>query len=695
MPHGSYVILSNPAGNARDLYLKGPIIAEIAEVEAPKITDVATEEDRRVGPSIKQFKGFSKGIGTMFADEGDGLWDARNVWTLEEGRITPRPARILNHLQGTAAWEFNGVLAGHQPILLANNPNDGIDYIFVLAGGALYKITSGGTVTQVVAVGNALVGRSIVEFAEPGATATNRRMYLFFHKFTTPRANYMRSSHNNYLTYAAGARVLCDGIVFDNKLVAADDGGKIVFSTNGLSWNDEDVNDMKPVLDLGLGPITFVGVAQAPWGSPAIYFLHRLRLYVLNFDTRECFPIPLQNTVPLMTGCIWQGKVIVTDYFNVYEYDPETQKSRNIGFTGKTGGRPFSAQAGFRYLFPCGAYLGALACQLSGSTTPYTIFLYNERGWHPVYSDWQDSPANPFGFAAGAVAFSATGWSALTPQIVTLGAPALSSTNGTLNIKSYNLPKYGSPLNKAGDACFTHPTDVYADTPWYRVYGDLSGIAIQVTPQVDIPSNVVVNTLRIYYRISKDDYSDASADFTLLGEVSSTETPYKILPFGAADGDGLFSGIGFRRIQFRVGFYHSSGAGQNFASWPEFYDLSFVFHKYTHRKRFRMTVDVAETINQGTINGIPLVPTYTQNFSEVWQHVVSCITNNLARIDIPNFYSSRVLITGVSGVHSDLLRDDETGGSLEVVAPGEMTITFEEVGAYDTDGFSKKVIPTG
>lgn len=680
MPHEDYVTLAGEGGTpaAATLYLTGPVVPELIEITAPKITDVAEEDDRRVGPSAITLRSFVEGIGQMFLDQGAGLWDARRVWSLEDGRIIPSP-RVDTTKTLTCSWEFTG-LPPRVPILLAKDPDDNTQYLYVLAGDTLFKLSETDVATTVDGpLANALVGRTLLQFKESGTS--NSRLYAFYHKFTSPRANYRYSNDDNFDSWNDGGRVLCDGIVFKDVLMAADDGGQIVFSSTGLSgeWNDTDPNDMEPVVDMGFTPVTFIGVANAPWGTPAVYYMHEGKLYVLLYEMRLYSEIPLQNTIPILGGTIWQGRVVVTDGFQIYEYDPETQKSKNIGLPGERPGLPFSFQYGVTRLFTSGSYLCAVMNQFALGTDSYEVLFYNGRGWHHIFSDYDVTPTITHAFVGAASAFRDVGWTAQPPQVQVLGGAALTGAIGSLYLQLFDLPQYGQPTNDAEDRGYISPTDAYFILPWLRIYGDLDGVLVGALINAYMPAGTTA-LLRISYRVKRNDA------WTGLGDMAAADVPYKFMPFGSADGDSLYGGVPFRQVQFKVAFYAAAAA--NVTKWPEFFSITPYFVKHTLRKRYAFTIDTAATAANET-GGTAL-----QNFSEILKHLLDCINNPLCKLEIPNLTKSRGNIVAIRGAHMDLTRDDESGGSHEVVAPGEINVVFEEVAPRESDGFHTTQLPS-
>lgn len=679
MPHQDLVTLSAEGVAAQNLYLVGPVVPELTEIQAPKITDVADEEDRRVGPSTRSINSYVDGLGIQFLDQGPGMWDARNVWTLEDGRVTPRP-KLAGTDTMTSSWEFTGIPAS-RPMFMTIDPDDSTEYLYFLVGDRIFRLSEAGVPLQLATIANAKNGRTILEFKQKDAA--NKRLFAFFHTLATPRANYWYSDNDNYDNWANdGGRVLTDALIFRDFLLAADDSGKLVYSTTGLngSWNDTDANDGEPIIDMGLRPIQLIGVANAPWGRPAPYFLHKGILYALAYDAREYHEIPLQNSLTLHSGTIWQGQVVVHDGFNVYAYDPESQKSRAIGMPGERPGRPFSFQYGVQHLFTAGQYLCAVMNQFAGDDSPYAVLFYTGRGWHSIYSDWDINPTIDFGWAGAAFSWRDASWTQTAPQVFVIGASALTGAAGSMYLQQWNMPQYGAGMvNDAEDVAYTSPTDAYVETPWLRIYADLDGVCVGVLVHATMPAGTA-STLRVEYRTVQD------GSWTALGEMAVGDVPFLFMPFGSQDGDSLYGGIDFREVQLRVRFYTAAAATN--AKWPELISLVPVFSKHTTRMRWSFVVDVAQTAAEETGAAI------LQNYSDILKHIKNCIENPLAKLEVPNITKSRGTIVSMITQHESFYRDDQTGGAHNVVSPGQIRVVFEEVAPRESDGFHTQQLPS-
>lgn len=688
MPHEDYVTLTPDGGTGASLYLSGPIVPELAEVLAPKIVDIAEEDDRRVGPSVRTINSVADGIGLKFLDSGQGMWDARNVWTLEGNRITPRPALDgTNDL--TCSWEFS-TEPGGAPMLMTHDPDDSTEYLYVQAGDSLYKVTEIGGVATLIdgPLANIRSGRRLLEFKEKDAA--NHRLFAFWHRHSATIGNYRYSNHEDFDAWNDGGRQLSDAIQFRDFILAAEPWGKIVYSTTGLngSWNDEDAtNDGEPIVDMGgglYGQVRFCGVANAPWGRPAPYYIHKGRLYALLYDAREYVEIPLQNSLPFVTGVIWQGLVAVHDYFNVFIYDPDTQKSKNVGHPVEQLGRPFSRQYKINHLFTAGEYLCAVTSRVTASLTDaYEVLFYDGRGWHAIYSDWDHSPIINRGFAGYSSAWRdvSTVYTE-APQVYVLGGDKLVDGTGLddIYLQRWNLPHYGTgPVNNTYDSSYTSPSHAYAEYPWLRIYGDLDGVLVGILVHAYMPA-ATASTIRVYYRITED------AAWTQIGEMAVGEIPYEFMPFGTKDGDNLYGGVDFRQVQLKIAFY--TAAAGNAIKFPELYSITPVFSKHTTRMRWRFVIDVAGT----AANEDP--GTLLQNYSDILKHLKNCIDNPLCKLEVPNITKSRGEIVQVLGQHTNFYRDDQVGGDHNVVSPGQIQVVFEEVAPRESDGFHTQQLPS-
>ncbi len=690
MSHQDSLTLEAAGISAKTMVLKGPIVPALAEILTPRIADVAPENDRRTFPSQREFADVGDGLGYMFADVGSGFWDTSGAWTLDGNRICPPPKKLDQHALTSVTWNFISHLPS-KPIFFAVDPADSISYVYTAAGDRLIKINLSGTPTTLDNdVPGATVGRAVLEFSEPGVS-TNRRLYSFWESSTG--LNYRRSNHNDYDAWNDGGKAVVDGMVFDNKLIGATPQGELIFTTNGLNWNIDDVNDGKAIIDLADNnrhPISFIGVANAPWGVPSIYFRYRGGIYVVNFDTREYFPIPLQNTIPLATGSIFEGQIAVTDAHNVWLYDPDSQRSTQIGMPETFGGRTPALDYIIRDLFPVGPYLGAMLAQ-TRRTTPtknYSILLWNGRGWHQPFAS--DAYTNAYAEAAGAGVLPINSWENQTPMLVVINASTKSGTNQTLHIDRHSLPSLGKTLTNSIDPVQNRVAAERdtVDLPWLRIYGDLKGVLVQALIHADMPSTSDA-AIELFFRTTRDNFAGAPGNFVEVepgNPMEAGDTPFHKVGFGTKDGDALFPGAPFRRVQLRIAFRRPTNAQE--LNWPEFYNVTLAFTKISTRKTYTFTIDVPGTI-ANEVGSSDL-----QNFSELMKHVFDCVNNPLAKIVVPNFYKSRGIITQVQAARQDLQRDAVSGTEHEVAAPGAIVVAFEEVAPEDSDSFHVQTLPT-
>jgi hypothetical protein len=705
MPSSYIELGGNPTPATKKLYLRGPIQTEQAEVFVPRIADVSPEEDRRTGPSQRSLNDFSDGVGVLFGDLGSGLWESAGVWSMEGGQLLPPPSIIASNNVSGAGISFDiRDFPVCRPVISDRDPAGTGEYVYVIVGNSVQAIHSSGTITKLDA-SLSKIGRTLLIYGGP--TLATPQMYAFYRNtFGGAQPVFRVSGVNNWHNvgaWAAGDRHISDAIVFDGKLVGEGGDGKMYFTVDGganPTWNDEVAADGKPLLDLGYYPMTmFVGVASAPWGNPEIYFLHRGQLRVLNFNARQSFEIPIQAAMPLMVGCIWQGQVVVSDYYSVYAYDPSSQTSKRIGLPKRAGGRPPSMSGMIRHLFPAGEHLGAILTSdpfLGGSpSTKGKVSFYNERGWHIPYADLRPSGAQSHGIAGGvAQTPSPISFNDMKPQVVVLSSGTVDDATQTVgvDIVRYALPKSGSPFN-GRDTCKlgikNGDQGCYADLPWIRVHPDLDGALIGVMVNSTMAGSGVGTDPVIYidYRVDVNTAMKTQTGFTNLGMVDYLGAPFKFLPFGTADANNLRPGKKFRSVQFRVLFgSRNDAAPLNVTSWPEFYGITLVFSKYSLRKVTRMLIDVVQTIAEDAT---------LRNASEVWEHIQNCINNPLVFLHVPNFYKARGLITNAAVVQDELLRQNEDSepGSARP-APATIQLVFEDVAPYDADGFAAQQTPT-
>ena len=459
-------------------------------------------------------------------------------------------------------------------------------------------------------------------------------------------------------------RVLSDGIVWDKKLIAAN-GDRIIFAVLDAlateTWNYDDPadGDVITLIEGGKGHIRFVGIAEAPWGDPAVYFVDSTSLYVLDFFNRTHYPISLGAKRPILAHCLWNGQVLVSDGWNVLAYSPASQTVRNIGFPRKSGTPPsLAATGGGTYLITAlmasDEYLYAVVSHPTLNIS--RLFCYTGVGWSQVGED-MPGYANFAGQAYYPVAGIPT-----TSRIIHV--PVVSSPTSTdLTIYNFSLPNLHHVPTVGTDsfgASGAHVTTGWIDGGFNDVEGTLLRMSI------DAFNLTATENVRIEYQINNDETtawtrmvnaSNANTDFS-----STVDTLYFSSSFPKR-------GISFRTVRFRITLIRGSDATLS----PELRALTLVYLKTPEmRTAWSFELDVNRMIEKSkTGNDTTFyVDGNAATMSRVWAKLRSLWnTQTLLALIVPNIEPSPgidVRINDIPATFDDFRNAVDGQGSIAV-----------------------------
>ncbi len=259
----------------------------------------------------------------------------------------------------------------------------------------------------------------IVRLVDFRGSDGNRFVYAMGQELgASPVPEYYRSSNGTTWTQAnaiggqSGFVEIRDMIVYNGQLIAEGENHVITSSADGINWAIDAGND--PIYRT-LGNMisrTFVGVAMAPWGEPAVYFIDNGILHVLDVDMKTAYPISdVGNEFNLWTGTVWNGSVWVSDARNIWEYNPGRESTvRYQGpFMGKHGPPPSWNPRGVFDAYPTnddsyfivefitgsGDLFALCRALVTGSSQNATtrLMVYNGTGWSWYGAEVEGFPA--------------------------------------------------------------------------------------------------------------------------------------------------------------------------------------------------------------------------------------------------------------------------------------------------------------
>ena len=448
-------------------------------------------------------------------------------------------------------------------------------------GSAIYGSTDGLTFTRVDAGGaDAAEVSSIVEFIDRDATVRHYAFYASVTEALTGTARYRRSTDSG-ATWINGAadKVLHDGIFWDNKLLAAN-GRSIIFAVSPLGaevWNIDDVNDAEFITSVPTGHIHFIGVAQSPWGEPAVYFTDEGNLYVLDFFARKHYKIDI-GLGGLALTCMYNGMIASTDGWNVFLYNPGSATVRNIGFPRKSGVPPsLHATAGdrlIRYLFAHDAFLFAV---VSSSTENLTyLYKYNGLGWQ----QWGSRLASTFSHIGFTAAFPPVGFM-VRRRMYIAGAPTTTSAAVAMtffaqphlsHVPAVDIDNFGV----SGPAFLTG----WFDGGFSEIDGALLRMSIDA---LNLNSN---ENVMVEYQLDNNESGAWVQMVNSLNVASTFTSPTTILYFSSAFPK---RGLMFRTVRFRITLRRGGNATRS----PEVKALILVYlKKPSFRSSWKFRIDI-------------------------------------------------------------------------------------------------------
>lgn len=502
---------------------------------------------------------------------------------------------------------------------------------------------------------------AIIETTRPDGSPC---YYAAFSNFDNPPnvsggARYVRSTDALSWSNGDADKVLDDMIWWDNKIIASW-YHQIIFgvvTNTGEAWNIDDANDGLPVATITSGPIHFIGVADAAWGQPSVYFTDERDLYVLDFYNRTTYKIDLGMGTSANDGCIWQGQPTVTDGWNVVQYNVQGT-SRNIGLPQQDG-KPPLLRPDFRItkLIPAGAYLFALASGYStpgvtGGTWTTVLLCYNGTGWSQVGESISDY--SNVGFLLAAPPNEVSGFSYPTTHLRYIGVPHINvagdvnNTATTTTLERFYLPPTGMTPAYGVDN-FSGKNDSYGkvdgqtiQTGWMDMgFRELDGALLRM--EIDGFNLSATETVTVKYRLNNDETASFVQMVNAAGTSASFDNSNTKLYF--VNAVAPIHGLTFRTVQFQI----TLNRGTDQTKTPEVKALTLVYTKkapvrgtYTFMIDANRMVERSHTQNDTTffIDGQPATT------ARIWAKLRAIWnTQTLVPLKIPSLEDDGVAVT--------------------------------------------------
>lgn len=545
------------------------------------------------------------------------------------------------------------IASSSTPLVATMLPSNlGLDAIHMAIGNAVYTLGLDGVLTRRATFSGSKIV-SIIDFRGSDGT---RRLYLtnetsdnYF--FSTNGTSW---SNGSGLSGQSGMLLLREAIVWDAQIIAYGQtgGGAIglTSSADGANWSNDDSAIGFHWIPRDSNGVSMVGIAMAPWGASAVYFIDLGSLYVLDWYVYNAVKIEgLGEDNRLSRGTIWNGQIAVTDGRRVWLYEPASANIRPIGPFGVEGAAPSWIDNDYRIAQLIGGANDLFALCVSESlhvpSNDYRIAVYNGVGW-----SWFGPEVTgqiPWGAIIGTLV-STTDTGTFTPRSLHVMQHPLSSLTTTLS--SWQFPEIGDVAYVGSGRNQSYENGPLSfETGWFDGgFSDLEGVLMRMT--IDAYQLNTNETVRVEYRLNNNE----NFGYTDLGTFTDTDQNL----FFTDDGRG----IAFKTVQFRITLDRGSTA----QATPILRALILLFDKKPlMRTSWTVRIDAARM----TARNMTLENEDLATFENIWQQLKSFYnTPELLRLRVPSIESGGVLvrITDMPATVEDFRESSGGHGTIQV-----------------------------
>lgn len=370
----------------------------------------------------------------------------------------------------------------------------------------------------------------------------------------------------------------------------------------------------------------FIGTGPTWWGEQAPYLRAGNLLYALDFFGRKIYPVDLGNNKPLITGQVWNSDFLLADGWNVFQYDPGGQTSKNIGFPRKWGIPASllngSSQAEIVYLVPYDDEIFAIVVE---PVEPATyVYRYNGLGWTQFGKKMAGFVAQ-FGFRA---TFPLPDGNSFENRSQVLIVPGITTDGGISTATGAGYWQFDLPaLSHSPTVGLDHFGD--SGAYWYAGWQDggffdLTGTLLRMNCEAYFHNG----SIEVAYRLDNDPTPEESATWQSLVDIDGNDAVFDAdhIALWFKNPDDPTRGIKFRTVQFRIKLIR--GADEDDTSSPEYRALVMNYLKTPNlRTRWAFNIDVnamLETSKSGEderfyIDGDPpTVESIWAKLTELW-----------------------------------------------------------------------------
>lgn len=608
--------------NGQSYLIEGMVTGKaISEFSAGFKIGKATYDDREHAFYLA-LDDFSGGIGFHRVDVHEalgGIWDSvGGLDVRRSNHITLPPERTTLAGATTANLSFS---SNRNSMLLSDIGS--AEYLYAAAGNKVYRMAATRAALTTAATLTGTGTPSITCLLDWRDKDTDTRRLYAPTIDGTLTSKYFYSADGT--TWVEGSRVVWEGLIWDNKFVASlpcavtdapskQTLGQIVcsFSSNGINW---DIDTVSAVTGIKGRPKFYfqglphwIGVAMAPWGAVAPYFLDYGKLYVLDFYQESAHEIEeVGDKTRLTCGGIYEGQVLVSDGYSVWMYDPGASTTvRRIGIYNRFGVPP--SLRGYTVSTFIGGTSTLYAVMDDNLNAKMRIMAYTGIGWAPLGPAY--STRNPLGAMVDRFPI---GQSLSTPSRYIDILVNDNELSQAISLDSFKLPTSGD-IPTSGDGFFEDgPLSI--ETGWYDGgFLDLQGALHRM--HIDALNISALETVLIEYRLD-----NVEGAYTTLGTFTSS---IGTLWF-AAD----HRGVQFRTVQFRI----TMDRGSDDTLSPELVGLTLVYDKKpSFRSAWAMTIDVNRMVeNKTQVGGVDATPL------NIWQALKTAYNvKTLIPLIVPN-----------------------------------------------------------
>lgn len=390
-------------------------------------------------------------------------------------------------------------------------------------------------------------------------------------------------------------------------------------------WNVDDPNDKTPVGIVPKAPIHFVGIADAPWGEPAVYFtaagVGGASLWVLDFASRKVYPIKIGLDLRITDARIWNGLILVSDGWNVYQYNAVKGEIQSMGLP-HIDGLPTSLrdpELKLSDMIPADQYLYAImrnsdvGASITQAEYRARMMCFNGQGWHQI-----GSTINSMMPIYGAVAAyeNASPPTRRLHMFGSTGPTNMTVVNYDLPLHS-NVPAYGVDHFQSSGGFITGWMD--------GGFADIEGVMLKLS--VDALNLTSTETVTVYYQTDNDESMPWHPLYDADGVAASFTDTDSALYFQSAS---PVQGAQFRTVRFKVVL----ARGTNDTLTPELRALIFSYlKKPSFRSEWTFTIDISRML-ESDLYEVDAVPATMTNvwakLRDLWN------TQTLLNLTIPS-----------------------------------------------------------